>query len=337
MQRRLAEQGLNYIPSYRAGSLAEALAIYRARFNTKPVVVKPPRSGGSEGIRLCYTEGDIICHFKKFLGAMNLENLRNSDLVIQEFLSTHDTEIIVNTVSLKGKHFVTDIWRSESKSRSDKQFFVYSSQHLVLPNNPIVSIILEYTFSVLDALGMESGASHIELAAKTVPGSGLIHELVLIEINPRAAGEIRTSNAVIPGWKHFDQIYWLVMSLVDPNRFATFTSMYDNPIAVHKYGANIDVISVFLNNFHGTGSKRLNAKILWQIRTDLKSFSRFGRGLTWLNSVRSIDEVLVNNKKLHAPQTVDLITSPGVILLVGESAKRDMEIIKSFESRSLYI
>jgi len=339
MQSTLKDAHVEYINSHRSNSLELALDIWRREFSSNSIVVKPPRSGGSEGVRVCFDEEDITAHFSSFLGKHNLEGIQNSELVLQEFLSDYNTEFIVNTVSLEGEHFVTDIWESLSKACgsgavSSERCFIYSNQHLVLPQDPRVPKILEYVYSVLEALCMKTGASHLEIAGRVDNAIGAINNLVLIEINPRVAGEIRTSNGMIYEWTNFDQIYWYLMSITEPERFHHSISPYNIRSSI-VYQPIEHVIAVFLRN--SGNLRRLNAKILWRIRSELKSFSRFGRGLTWMNGMSSLDEVVANRKKLFVSRTVDLLTSPGVVLLVGESALHDMEIIRIFESQSLYI
>ena len=348
MQRSLDSCGLKSVLSFRVSSLEESISVWVEKFGRGDVVMKPPRSGGSDGVRICRSESEVQSYFATFWNKLNLEKLRNTDIVMQKYLKGYNTEFIVNTVSYKGNHLVTDIWKSGSKRSQCDGLFLYDYQELVwshLSGGPAgeslpISPVLDYTYSVLDAVGVEYGASHIELAAIVDYPRKQINEVVLIEINPRVAGEIRTGNELIPGWTHQDQIYWLLMSMIEPDRFLASRKREQNhhpvPVLSSLSGSQCHVVALFLRNRKAVAN-RLSAKILWRIRTELQSFARFGRGLAWINDIRSLDELLSHKQRLIAPRTVDLITSPGVILLVGPSAFHDMQIIRNFECHYLYM
>ena len=249
---------------------------------------------------------------------------------------------------------MTDIWKSGSKRSQSDGLFLYDYQELVWsistgcpsnlttssPESLCITAVLNYTFSVLDAVGMRFGASHIELAAIIDYPKMKINDIVLIEINPRVAGEIRTGNDLIPGWTHYDQIFWLLMSIIEPDRFLATLSHENKKLQSIPIQTTITpqphVVALFLRNRKAVAN-RISAKILWRIRTELKSFARFGRGLAWINDVRSLDELLLHKQRLLAPRTIDLITSPGVILLVGPTAFHDMQIIRNYECHYLYM
>jgi len=353
MQHSLSLNELNWIPSFRVSALEEAISIWTQDFARDPVVVKPPRSGGSDGVRICRSEGDLQSYFAAFFNKFNLEKLRNTEIIMQRYLKGYNTEFIVNTVSFNGSHLVTDIWKSGAKRSQSDGLFLYDYQELVWsvstggpsslttssPESLCISAVLNYTYSVLDAVGMKFGASHIELAAHIDYPRMTVNDIVLIEINPRVAGEIRTGNDLIPGWSHYDQIYWLLMSIIEPDRFlATLSNEYKKllSIPIQSSTPQPHVVALFLRNRKAVAN-RISAKILWRIRTELKSFARFGRGLAWINDIRSLDELLLHKQRLLAPRTIDLITSPGVILLVGPSAFHDMQIIRNYECHYLYM
>ena len=348
MQRSLVESGCSAIRSFRVSSLDECVTIWYSEFRRDPVVLKPPRSGGSDGVRICRSETELRAYFATFWNKLNLEKLRNTDIIMQRYLKGYNTEFIVNTVSYRGKHLVTDIWKSGSKRSQCDGLFLYDYQELVWSaqkGGPVtdshdtlnISCIIDYCFAVLDSVGMQYGASHMELAALIDYPKKVIQDVVLIEINPRVAGEIRTGNDLIPGWFHYDQIYWLLMSIVQPYKFLeVLQSVTEKTSCLSSVTTSPFVVSLFLRN-RKAHANRLSAKILWRIRTELQSFARFGRGLAWINDIKSLDELLYYKQRLIAPRTIDLITSPGVILLVGPTAFNDMQIIRNFECHYLYM
>ena len=311
MQRACSTAGVPHTRSHRISSLHEAICVWRDEFSSAEVVVKPVRSGGCDGVAVCTSIATLSDHVNRQLNALNLERTRNSELVMQEYLRV-ECEYVVNTVSINGVHFVCDVWRSSPK-RSD-EMFLYDTQELVTDLTTI-SHVIDYAKSVLNAVQVREGACHTEIG-QCSDESGRMR-LSLIEVNPRLAGEIRTTNE-IPGWCHFDQIYWLLVSILCPQRLveAPLNSVTPN------------VIVVFLKNTLA-GSCYLQETGIALIR-ELPSFFRFGRGLAWAN-----DRSLI---KMHrVGRTVDLVSSPGAVILVGTSAREDALKIRSIEKNSLYM
>lgn len=295
MHACLKKQGLAYCESYRVSTIKDALSTWLNFFKGQPVVMKPPRSGGSDGVVLCRSKTDLIQYMRKYLNMVNLERNTNDDLIMQEYIKA-DYEYVVNTVSLNGHHIMTDIWIAPSKG----SLFIYDYQELIVPDDIELAVLSEYTFKVLDACGILNGACHSELAhissSKTFK---------LIEVNPRIAGEVRTSNN-ISNWNNHDQIYWLAVTIVCPLEFAKMKQTHME--------RKFNCLAVFLkSNTYGT----LNVEAIVKLTQSLKSFHQFGRGLAALHT-----------KKIPIVPTVDLITSPGVIMLVGPTAWDDYHTIR---------
>lgn len=322
MHEALRRAKLRHIRSYRVYSMRGAMAIWKSKLGGCPVVMKPPTSGGGDGVEICSSRSDIRNYMSRYLHEVNFERNVNTTLVMQELVdSSFNTEYIVNTVSLgRGHHFVTDVWMSSGLKRSDgSRFFIYNEQELVYD---WPAQLIQYTLSVLDTVGMVHGASHIELLAKR-DSNGVVIDCVLVEINPRVAGEVRTMN--IPGWPRYDQIYWLLASVID-KRDCVLRMKATIPLP-----PSFAAIAIFLIS-------KVNGKIdptcLVRIRVELKSFVMFGRGLRDLNE-KTNEEIM--HKKINCNKTVNLLTSPGVVLLAGPNARIDANIIRLWESsNSMY-
>ncbi len=330
MQRALRHANMSYIRSYRVKSIRQATSVWKHKFSRGSVVMKPPTSGGGDGVQVCSSICDIRRYMGRYLHALNFEKNVNDSIIMQELV--HDsvnTEYIVNTVSCgPGNHFVTDIWMSR-KLKLDTKYFLYDTQELVRDWSDLKDLT-DYVFRVLDAVGMAHGASHLELLARRVvlPENNYLQNILLVEINPRVAGEVRTRD--LPCWSRLDQIYWLVLSLVDPKLFCSNLSQN---MCVNNNNSSERVIAIFLNNSKQGGMARIDPQMLLRIRTTLKSFFQFGRGLRDLN--RSSDEEILR-KEFISPKTVNLLTSPGVVLLVGPTAAADAATIRQWEQTCLY-
>ena len=317
MQKACADVGLVHAKSVRVSSINQAIRVWQDSFGSNEVVLKPPRSGGCDGIAICSSIVEISEHMNRQLNAVNLEKLRNTDIVIQELIMI-DYEYVINTVSLDGIHFVSDVWRGTPKRNG--RLFLYDTQELVFDLASVKEII-EYTKSVLSAVGVRHGACHTEVGVVMNSKNNTIESIKLIEVNSRLAGEMRASN-VIPGWRGEDQIYWLLISLIDPARLLKEGIPRSDPAYSNT------VIVVFLQN-----TRYLSCSItdigLEAIRR-LPSFFRFGRSLGWAN------ETVADKKSVRLGRTLDLVSSPGVVMLVGPSASQDASEVRRIEASLLY-
>jgi hypothetical protein len=311
MQQACSAAGVPFTISRRIESLHEAICVWRDEFFSADVVVKPVRSGGCDGVAVCNSIANLSDHVNRQLNALNLERTRNSELVMQEYLRV-ECEYVVNTVSINGFHFVCDVWRSSPKRSGE--LFLYDTQELVT-NLTSISHVIDYAKSVLNAVQVREGACHTEIGQCRDELDQI--RLSLIEVNPRLAGEIRTTNE-IAGWHHFDQIYWLLVSILCPHRL----------VAAPLNSVTPNVIVVFLKNSLAGPCYLLETGIA--LIRELPSFFRFGRGLAWAN-----DRSLI--KKHRVGRTVDLVSSPGAVILVGASAREDALKIRSIEKNSLYM
>ena len=327
MQRACRERGLGSIRSIRVSSEEHAVHVWEAEFGGGEVVCKPPRSGGGDGVQVCSTEEEIRTYMRRFHNALSLERFKNTDIVMQP-VHGMSREFVVNTVSVKGNHFATDVWMSDTKRSGKQNVFLYDVQELVT-DKKIANCVSEYVKQVLSACGVQYGACHTEVAGK-MSAEGNVSDLCLIEVNARVAGEIRT-DAQIPGWSRYDQIFWLIQSIVAPiDRVAAID---DLPFSINPASS---VLAVFLKNFSEKPACVVSLKGIETIRA-LPSFVRFGRGLAFLNNMRDDDFF---SRCLCLPpigKTVDLISSPGVVVLVGPSAHQDANAIRILEANSLYL
>eukprot|EP01083_Nonionella_stella_P014022 39426_1 len=198
-----------------------------------PIVIKPPTSGGTEGVRLCYTFEAAQKVVKKYLFEENSEKNTNASMMCQEFLD--GDEYVVNTVSFGSAHKVSDVWRAHktfivdktmSKAQNikddddmkhspddDKHFpysMLYDYQELVVDlRHDNMKRIVDYVFSVLDILGVAYGCGHTEV----------IHlrnsEVCLVELNARCGGGIPRATDVVG----YDQYALAALSYIDADRF----------------------------------------------------------------------------------------------------------------------
>ena len=186
-------------------SLDEILAWYRTSGFTR-TVMKPSLGGYSDGVGICESEADIAEVFRRNIDRVNVVGEIKDEYVIQEYLEGR--HFVVNTVSVQGRHFVTDVWHDINHYEDTWLIDEYSD--FVSRNAPEFSTLTAYVCNVLDALQICNGAAHTEVML-TLNGPRLI------ETGARLAGGIDFS--VVEECNGYSQISVLADSLIAPHLF----------------------------------------------------------------------------------------------------------------------
>jgi len=152
-----------------------------------PLVVKPPKSAGTDDVYRVEAGADWRPTFDRILGKVNVMLGRNDTVLVQEFAA--GTEYIVDTYSADGRHGLVDLCRYTKSSRGER-LGIYDCIDFLAPDDPVVDTLLTYTRRVLDALGIRNGAAHAEVML-TDAGP------VLIEVGARPAGSAHQEIACI--------------------------------------------------------------------------------------------------------------------------------------------
>ena len=207
MQERIAEHGLRSIKGKVVHSLEEAVEYYDSE-TFKEVVLKPTYSSGSASVRICMNRDEMMDTLKQLFHGVNRFGDKINELLVQERIN--GDEYIVNTVSHKGIHRVTLVWKY-NKIKTSEGAMVYDSCETVNDLSLGEAEMVEYAYSVADALGIQYGAVH---------GEYMIDEKgpVLIEVNCRPMGGNMPADFVdiISGQHETDS---LLDSYLKPERF----------------------------------------------------------------------------------------------------------------------
>ncbi len=116
---------------------------------------------------------------------------------------------MVNTVSLDGRHHVCDMWRTHRFSVNGITDLLGGIQ-LVPRRGPRHDELVDYTFAVLDAVGIRHGAAHVEL--KLTPQGPC-----LIEVGARlCGGDLPHCARLAIGESQLD---WMADACLRPDRF----------------------------------------------------------------------------------------------------------------------
>lgn len=179
MARAAAAAGLPVLRQLCTDDLAEVRDwLDRESLNGHDLVVKPPRSAGTDGVTRIPGGKGWAEAFLAQLGKVNVWGTRNDQMLVQEYVS--GTEYVVDTFSHGGRHTVADVCRYR-KAVSGSQIAVYDSMEWLPPDDDAVPGLVDYATAVLDAVGMRFGSAHVEIMM-TSSGPRLI------ELNARPHG-----------------------------------------------------------------------------------------------------------------------------------------------------
>jgi biotin carboxylase len=142
------------------------------------LVLKPPKSGGTDGVHVVAPTQDWRPVFDTLLHTVNRYDATNEAVLVQEFV--RGTEYVVDTYSVDGRHGLAELCRYE-KSTNGQRLGVYQRTVFLSPDHPDLAALLPYAYRVADVLGIRNGAAHFEIM---MTGTGPL----LVEVGARAAG-----------------------------------------------------------------------------------------------------------------------------------------------------
>lgn len=170
MQEALRENNIPSIPHFESADIETVLEWSRSY--PAGVVLKPPASAGAEDVYFCHSENEVRRAFATIYRKRNALNLVNETVVAQELVTGN--EFIVNAVSSRGVHRITDIWRC-TKLRLPGAGRLSALEALLPYSGVEQSALVHYTYRVIHALRMQYGPSHLELIV--TPRGPLLMEL----------------------------------------------------------------------------------------------------------------------------------------------------------------
>src|SRR5690606_29325729 len=149
----------------------------------------------------------------------NLLNIENKSLLVQEFID--GDEYVVDTVSSKGRHVVSDIFKYRKRIGKEGRSVYQSCDFLGLDSGE-AGVISEYVKKALDALEIKFGPAHAEVMLdKNGP--------VLIEVGARLAGCMLDPEFISNAYGH-NQVELSILSYTSPETFAEKTKTLNKDI-----------------------------------------------------------------------------------------------------------
>jgi hypothetical protein len=145
-----------------------------------PVVVKPRRSAGADGVFICTDLTQVRAAARQLLVGRTVYDEPNLDVLLQEYIE--GDEYVVDMVSGNGGRYLCGVWKYHRRLLPDGRVLL-DGDELVDETSPETSAMADYVEKVLDALEVEIGPSHAEVKM-TSEGP------VLIEVGTRVSGNL---------------------------------------------------------------------------------------------------------------------------------------------------
>jgi biotin carboxylase len=124
------------------------------------LVLKPPKSAGTDDVHLVPPGGDWKAVFDQIIGRVNKTGIRNDAVLVEEF--AEGAELLVDGYSVGGRHGLVDACRYTKGSRGDR-IGIYDRVDFLPADHPDVLAAWPYVRRVLDAVGIRNGCSHTEV------------------------------------------------------------------------------------------------------------------------------------------------------------------------------
>lgn len=224
----LREAGLAAADSLRTDDVEELLQWARDGRRGWPIVVKPLASAGSDHVFFCSSAGQLRAAFDSMIGQRNRMGAINRQVLAQTYLA--GTQYVVNSVSIEGRHYFSDIWIDRRKTLSGASN-LYDCEELLPATGEVQDSLTGYMRRVLDALEVRNGPAHSEVMMTG-------HGPVLVETGARLQGSM-LEQPVIDALGA-SQVTLAVERCCDPDRFA---QRLERPYVLNRHVMCVALIS----------------------------------------------------------------------------------------------
>ena len=162
MMEILKQNNLSYIHQILTDQWEEARKFIEHVLGGYPVVIKPSRGSGSRDVYKCVNASHAKHVFNKILGIPGYANNTVTDaILVQQFVD--GTEYVVDVASSDMDHKIVGLWRHDKRDVGDVAFVYHCSEILPHTNTDVCNSLCEYAITVIEALGVKFGPSHLEI------------------------------------------------------------------------------------------------------------------------------------------------------------------------------
>ncbi|XTZ38650.1 ATP-grasp domain-containing protein [Salmonella enterica] len=231
-----------------------ALRTWFTQHGGRKVVVKPLASAGSDDVYICTRPEEVEKAARIIDGKKNnVVYQDNQQALIQRFIE--GTEYIINTVSLRGRHKITDIWRVTKRLVDGRS--LYDFDDLCDPGSSDARMCIDYTLKLLPVIGLVKGAGHTELILSAEGPT-------LLEVGARASSSANPK--AIRQVTNGDQLRLMRYAYTNTLAFKMSQDIYRlkqplrcvHAIASHPHAFSLHLYQEFLNQLPGFVNVMMN-------------------------------------------------------------------------------
>lgn len=303
MQNALKESGLKHIKSQLINAGSEYFFDSESGY-----ILKPVNSAGSDGV-MFFENKKMLSNYIKNINweKINALGIKNDNYILQSF-ETGD-EFVVDMIVQDDNIFICSLCVYK-KGHHNGSKFVYENMQMLDIKNKEYQAIIQYATQCIKALEVKFGAVHMELLAKS-SADGYVNP-VMIEMGARLHGGVAP---II-----FEKCY-------QPNLLELSVYNYLNQDLTQFYGKTKG------NIFY---SKIISkAKVVFLINYQKENKLDKQLFLSKIQSLPSFYQAKILTNGLM-PVTVDLLTCPVLVCLVGETSDIDENKLRIMFDESIY-
>lgn len=301
MNERARDAGLPTLPFFKARDLSSLREGWENHLESVPVVIKPLRGTGGQGVHFCEDWASLSSAFETLRRERDFLGNANDEVLVQR--RGTGNVFCVCTVSLDGAHLVTMVTEDRKLGAAfDTCRFIDARVF------PAYSTICDYAKRVLDSAGMRLGPGFVEVIYDAEQGPRLI------ECAARPVGLIEPvlSDAVLG----FNQIQRVVDAYMRPEEFSRVLKAGDSvPRAFGMY-------ALLASDSEGV------------LRRDLSELELF------LGKLPSVHRHWIFRRAGQRLQkTIDSTTHPGTVAFLHEDEgqiRKDHQALREFEGGGVY-
>ena len=268
------------------------------------MIIKPTESASGYGFKICQSMDDIGSTIESVTGTIDVMGNTVDEFVAEEYLTGN--EYVICTVSHGGVHKVAAIYTYEESICDGVKFI--RTLTLVDPSDIKAQKSIDYAYKVLDAMDYQMGQAAIEVMVSE-------HNTVkLIEFNPRVGGLSGLLDDMVELCTGNSHIKLTVESV-----YKSLDEFKRTPEIYCLKGCGV---ILWLKNLQDCTVE------------SLKNFNK----IKTLPSVRVVKSAVKVGDRFE--KTIDVINSPGLVLLVNDSEAalhKDIETIAQLELEGLFV
>ncbi|SRR6266487_1062284 len=157
----LAAAGVPHLRNICSSDAAEVTDwIADSCLSDKALVVKPPKSAGTDSVHLIRPGANWRPCFDAILGEVNLMGVLNEAVMVMEY--AEGPEFMVDTYSVNGRHGLAMVSIYGKHNRGDR-LGIYDMGETLHPADPRTAELFAYTTRVADAVGIRNASGHTEV------------------------------------------------------------------------------------------------------------------------------------------------------------------------------